>query len=187
MAYLIFPKNEADRQALLAFLGTNNKGELMTPARDIRAVALVKANGETWSVDEAEEKWRFLLVHNGSCFDVCQDLMYTARQVHVRLGEKALRVERVIIGTSPIFTSRYAALLEQEYPHVEQWFTSSAISNVLADTGLPELERLMQEPHLSSLYLMDPKGYVMMRYSAEHSGGEILKDLKKLLRYSRED
>ena len=38
----------------------------------------------------------------------------------------------------------------------------------------------------AQFFLVDPEGWAMMVYSAEHNGAAVLKDLKYLLKYSAE-
>ena len=178
LAYLVFPRSAEDRQQLLSLLGTNNKGDLVLPPRQLQDIAITRAAGEMWLFAEQKPRWRLLLPVAGDCSGDCRQLLYLARQVHRRLAEKAPRVERLLLNTGPPFSEAFAGVLQQEYPGIKPLAADQAALN-----------RLLQGAEAAPgtrLYIVDPAGFVMMSYGLEHPGGDILKDLKRLLKFSKE-
>lgn len=163
--------------------GTINKGELLTPPVPISAWQLRTQSGDAWVLDEQPTKWRLLIPGAASCDQACQDNLYLTRQVHIRLGEKGLRVERFYLLTDESLSNSLSEHLEREHAtakvlHVDE----EAMRASLASTNLPG------DPVEEGRYfLMDQEGFVMMSYDAEQSGNDLLKDIKRMLRYSYED
>ncbi|MFD1216707.1 SCO family protein [Microbulbifer celer] len=158
---------------------TVNQGELLQPARSVDAFSVFGKNGEAISLTGEDSKWRYLVMGDAACSDVCEELLYTTRQVHIRLGEKARRVERVLVTSAPLSTSRQQALQKQ---HPKMRFASAdsqQVSQWLSDTSHANLE-------MPGVLLVDQRGYAMMVYDNEHSGNQLLKDIKRLLKYSYE-
>lgn len=163
--------------------GTINKGDLLTPPVPISEWQLRTQSGEAWNLEEQPTKWRLLIPGAASCDQACKDNLYLTRQVHIRLGEKGLRVERYYLLTDDSLSRSLSEHLEQEHAtvkvlHVDQ----KAMRASLANTNLPG------DPVEEGRYfLMDQEGFVMMGYDAEQSGNDLLKDIKRMLRYSYED
>ncbi|WP_142928816.1 hypothetical protein [Exilibacterium tricleocarpae] len=180
LAYLVFPRTAEDRRQLLSLLGTSNKGELMVPPRQIQDVSLQYADGRPWQLAEQAGRWRLVLPVAGDCSDGnCAHLLYTARQVHTRLAEKSPRVERLLVNVGPPFSDAFQRRLRDEYPGMKLLRAEpGALAALLAEGAVNPGERL---------YIMDPAGFVMMAYGREHPGGDMLTDIKRLLKYSREN
>ncbi|GMG86006.1 hypothetical protein [Biformimicrobium ophioploci] len=164
--------------------GTSNKGELLQPATPVTELALVDSALQPLDLTgeiQADAKWRYVILGGDHCDAQCEDVLYTTRQVHVRLGEKARRVERIFLTTSELPQAQREKI-QSEHPRLQIAHTSAAdLSALLRNTSHAGL--LDQGP--SSL-LVDQQGFAMMVYRAGTSGGDLLKDIKKLLKYSYE-
>ena len=180
LAYAVFPRTDEDRRQLLALLGTSNKGDLVVPPRQIQDIVLQRGDGSPWQLSEQAVRWRLLLPVAGDCDDGdCRHLLYTARQVHRRLAEKSARVERLLVNVGAPFSADFAGLLQRDYPGLQQLRAEPGMmAQLLAGQDFQPGTRL---------YLMDQEGFVMMSYNGEHPGGDMLTDIKRLLKYSRQD
>lgn len=159
-------------------VGHTNEGVLISPPLPVTALNLETTNGvplqQRFGIDQVDPNWLMLVV-SGSCANDCEQLLYLARQVNIALGKYAPRVSRAAaLGSVP-------AGLEQRW--------SSEYSS---------MERLRQAPGATTAWpagvspetaprilLIDPFGNVMMHYGAEHTGKQMLKDLKHLLKLSQ--
>ncbi len=163
--------------------GTINKGELLTPPVPISDWQLRTQSGEAWDLEEQSTKWRLLIPGDASCDPACKENLYLTRQVHIRLGEKGLRVERLYLLTESSLSDSLSKHLKQEHATVKVvQLDEKAMGASLANTNLPG------DPIEEGRYfLMDQEGFVMMGYDPEQSGNDLLKDLKRMLRYSYEE
>lgn len=160
--------------------GTVNKGDLLLPATSIASLAATKSDGSS-ALDIGERKlWRVITVGNDSCSEECKNLLYLSRQVHIRLGEKSVRVERLFLHTGSSYSADFSQWLSTEHPQLvqarvdaEQWRTLMAGSSIA--------EHRLDGSHI---YIIDQEGFAMLSFNSQHEGADLLTDLKRLLRYS---
>ena len=160
---------------------TINKGMLLAPPQPVSKLELVADDKTLQGLYPAEKKqWRIMVPVSASCKATCQKNLFITRQVHIRLAEKAPRVERILLALEGIPERKKQQLLA-EHPNV-LWLNSSrsAFANWLADTHVSAMQL---DQHY---FLIDQDGFAMMSYNPEHTGQDLLDDLKKLLKYTYE-
>ncbi|MGA2562215.1 MAG: hypothetical protein ABSF96_01515 [Steroidobacteraceae bacterium] len=144
--------------------GHTNHGLLIEPPRTLPAVGAGLFTG----------KWSLVYVGAGDCDAACRRALYFMRQTYLGLGNLTPRVQRVFIVTGNCCDH---ALLEREY-------------SGLITFDPPALERaalLAQFPadaRAAMLYIVDPRGNLMMRYDSQASPRGLHEDLEKLLHLS---
>ncbi len=177
VAYLLFKTEFAIPK------GTVNKGDLLHPPQEVSGLNLMSVEGEPIDVLSSGLKWRLLIPGGEFCAEQCQKDLYLTRQVHTRLGNKAGRVERYYLNFDKNLSSEAQALFESEYPHLKVVHLEAGdFKSLIANTDLATASDLEQR-----YFLMDQQGFIMMSYLPQHSGNELLADLKRLLKYSYED
>ena len=160
---------------------TVNQGQLLSPPQALADWAPRFLDGTAWEQPVQPKRWRLLVPITGDCNGQCRDNLYLTRQVHLRLAQKAYRVKRLLLVEGPL-SAATADYLETEHPGVELLrVDASAMARTLTEAGRSSDVRAQGE-----YYLMDQDGFVMMAYNAEHTGEQLLKDIKQLLRYSYE-
>lgn len=112
-------------------------------------------------------KWVLVMFDASACDARCEQKLYYMRQVRRAQGKDMSRVERLWVitdGAKPreeilpgIEGTRLAALSEKEFP-------GKAVDHI---------------------YLVDPLGNLMMRFPRDPDPSRMIKDLQRLLRYSR--
>lgn len=156
---------------------TSNKGELLQPAISVTELPVFSDSQFFNRLYGADEKrWRMLIPVNAECLEACQNNLYLSRQVHIRLAQKAYRVERIIALTDELSSDRLESL-KQEHPSTQIISVNqNDLGKWLGATQITEL--------FDHFYLIDQEGFAMMAYSEAHSGQDVLSDLKKLLKYT---
>jgi hypothetical protein len=158
--------------------GHANQGELIQPVVPVQALNLETLDGtplsERFGADKADAKW-LMLVTAGTCTEECEQLLYLARQVNVALGKNAPRVGRAAyLGSTP---AALEARWNDEYSRMERLKVQPG-----AEPAWPASVNPAEKP---GILLVDPFGNVMMQYGTEHTGKQMLKDLKHLLKLSQ--
>ena len=108
-------------------------------------------------------KWVLVTFDAAACHAACEKKLYIVRQVRKAQGKEAERIERL-------------------------W--------VVTDGGKPKAELLaaIEGAHVSTgeldfkgddIYLVDPLGNLMMRFPRDPDPSRMIKDLQRLLKYSR--
>jgi hypothetical protein len=156
--------------------GTINKGNLLQPPVNIDELTMFSDSGAQLDFSTQDKKWRLVVPAFGACAEQCREALYVTRQVHTRLNEKYPRVERWLV--TDINDPAFRQLLANEYPRI-------TIVNVAADQWHSLLsESVESDP---DYLMMDQNGFLMMGYQrAQHTGNDLLADLKRMLKFTRE-
>lgn len=155
-------------------------GELVQPAQPLTDVVLSKTDGTEYHLNALRGSWTFITFSRMPCKDACRNNLYKMQQVRLTTGKDAGRVQRVFITLA---NSYDLSALGAQYP------------GLLVLTGLPdELQKMSGQfagrdsksfGDLEHVYLVDPLGNLVLRYSADADPSGMRKDLARLLRLSQ--
>ena len=161
--------------------GTTNTGGLVHPARPLTLPADMMI-ADASANDYLQGKWTLLYIGDGDCDAVCNKNLYHMRQVNIAQNEHMKRVQRLYLARGEALSSALGELLEKEYPKMEvARFTDTQAQQLAPDFMIDEVSMEGAE----RVYIIDPLGNLMMYYPADADPGGMLKDLKKLLKYSK--
>lgn len=194
---------------IVGALGTANSGEILSNPVNIRGRSFTASDGSETSLDALEPKWTFMVVNSGETCDAsCSELLYLTRQIRIAIGRDFHRIQRVMMVDVPADTIRIQASTDTEgvQERIEGGAVIEAIdsaSTIAAAGETPLLEAIesehpdvsvwqagaepvVPERHVvdSAWYLVDPSGWVMMRYASEVNYKDVIGDLKFLLKNS---
>ena len=194
---------------IVGALGTANSGEILSNPANIRSRSFTASDGSETSLDALERKWTFMVVNSGEiCDATCSELLYLTRQIRIAIGRDFHRIQRVMMVDLPADSIRIQTSTgaESAQERIEGGAVTEAIDNAstIAAAGETSLldaiesehpdvsvwqagsEPVVPERHAadSAWYLVDPSGWVMMRYSSEVNYKDVIGDLKFLLKNS---
>jgi glutathione peroxidase-family protein len=194
---------------IVGALGTANSGEILSNPVNIRSRSFTASDGSEMSLDTLEPKWTFMVVNSGeTCDATCSELLYLTRQIRIAIGRDFHRIQRVMMVDVPADTIRIQASTDTEgvQERIEGGVANVAMDNTstiaaVGETPLLEAiesehpdvsvwqagpEPVVPERHVadSAWYLVDPSGWVMMRYASEVNYKDVIGDLKFLLKNS---
>lgn len=145
--------------------GVTNKGELIEPPIEV-------ADEEKAMLPDT---WRIAVRVPADCDATCVNGLYVINQTDLALGRDTGRVTPVAIQADGN---------TQDLPEL-------SADSTLQYAQLPQLHEQLQ-PYAGSFFIIDPLGFVIMRYdgsddreTAIQRGGDLMDDLKKLLKMSR--
>ena len=192
---------------IVGALGTANSGEILSNPMNIRNHQFIASDGSETSLDALEPKWTFLVVNSGeTCDTTCSELLYLTRQIRIAIGRDFHRIQRVVVVDAPadIIRIQPSTGTEGAEEGIEAGGVTSAAdtaSNIVAVSattllGLTESEHpdahvwqagaepVVPARHVaeSAWYLVDPSGWVMMRYASDVNYRDVIGDLKFLLK-----
>ena len=113
------------------------------------------------------DHWIILQVIDGKCDTSCQDNMHMLRQINTALGKDMDRVKRYLLNN----TDKNAVYLDN-YPKVIVLDRSETLYNKL--TKMDE-----------RIFIADPFGKIILGYENDFIAKGLLKDIKKLLKFSK--
>jgi len=160
---------------LLRFSGwhppaTKAHGELLQPPADLRRVAPLESNGSVYRWNPAERTWRIALAPPAGCAQACVQLGRQLLTVWQLMGPDAEHLQVLWIGEPPEELPRGGAL------HVLH-------SDPALLAGLPRLQPAAGEARDGvPVYVIDPNGFVILRYAPGFDPSGLRADLAKLLK-----
>ena len=150
--------------------GMKNRGELLEPYGDLRAYTPTLANGRPYRWQDQPRTWRMVAMPrecDGARAAACRALLDDLDKVWRLMGRHADRVHLLWAGEVPAGVS-----LPREV-HVVR-------DEAALRAGLPrwDVDPALGEP----LWLIDPNGFVFMRYAPGFDPGDVRTDLSRMLK-----
>ncbi len=148
-----------------------NYGDLIE-TRPLPVERLQLADGAEFTIERLRGKWVLLMVDDGACAARCRDKLFKLRQLRLAQGKDMSRMERawlIVDAATPA-----ADLMA---PYEGTWLVrggSSALLKALPASGTPA----------DHIYLVDPLGNLVLRYTYDADPSRIIKDLTRLLKTS---
>jgi hypothetical protein len=175
---------------LVGALGTSNRGALVQPPRQAMDAGWRDANGETF-MPTALPLWTLVVPQRGArCDAACEKRLYETRQIHMALGKAMGRAQRLFVtdGALPALSLDVAELSDQRPlpDSFAAYMTREQRGMSLWQTAPENFSAMFPEylEHPDSWYLMDPAGWIMMRYDESVSYKDVIADLKFLIKNS---
>lgn len=154
----------------------SNHGEILNPIVDIASLKLRDESNVIIPRDKLTYKWRIISIVGNTCDAACVSRLHDSRQVYRSLGKNRHRVIRMIVHLAPA-DADLTKLIEAEHTDVLQVFGNEAdLKNALGETA---------NITANEIYIMDPMGNVMMRFTQDQPNKDFLYDLRKLLKFSQ--
>ena len=121
--------------------------------------------------DALRGKWLFVTVDAAACGARCEKKLYFVRQVRRAQGKDSERVERLWLVT------------DGGTPKPE--LTAAIAGTRIVALQNAELLKAFPGNPTQHIYVVDPLGNLMMRYPPDPDPSKMIKDLQRLLKYSR--
>lgn len=150
--------------------GNRSKGELLSPKPDLRAFALARADGAAYAWQPERRLWRIALApppgwcegHAAECAKLAQDV----DKVWQLFGKDADHAQVLWFGAMPVQAPQSPAW----QPMREDAKLSAALPhNEISGAGVPA-------------YVIDPYGFVVLRYAPGFDPADLRSDMAKLLK-----
>lgn len=149
-----------------------NYGTLVSPAQRLPNLALADAKGAP--VEFPTGKWTLVFVGGERCEAPCAERLLLGRQVRTALNQNRERVLRVYLAPNAPALESARTQLAAGHPDLEF---------LVADHAAVQAFFGATDPQAS--YLLDPQAHWLMTYAGTAEFKGMLKDLKKLLRFSQ--
>lgn len=152
--------------------GSKNKGEMLQPYADLREYAPMLSSGGAYRWTDSPRTWRIVVAPLG-CDDArssdCREFLRGIDTVWQLMGKDADRVHVLWVGPPPVGVAlprevrllRADAVLPAQLPH----------------SGDP-----VSDQAGNAAWLVDPNGFVVLRYAPGFDPGDLRTDLSRLLK-----
>lgn len=142
-----------------------NFGELLQPPRDLGALRLVGADGQPYPWSPEKNRWRMVVVPAPGCTRACSTMVDTLHRIWLSQGRRADRIDVLWFGELPSNAVRFRRLLAMR--------RDAALVAALPEPSLADAPEV---------YLIDPSGFLAVRYRAGFDPNGLRKDLGKLVK-----
>jgi hypothetical protein len=145
---------------------TRNHGELLRPAVDASDVALLRADGTRYDWEPAARRWRVAVVPPAGCEKECSALIAGLDKVWQLQGRRADRLDVLWFGPVPADTKPF-----RRFAPMQRSDALAARLPGLTPEGAP------------GAYLIDPAGFVALRYAPGFDVAHLRADVAQLLKH----
>ena len=147
-----------------------NYGTLIEPHL-LSATPFDGIDGSRFSMAELRGRWVMLQVDGSACGEECRRKLYKMRQVRLTQGRKMGYIERV--------------WLVRDRGPVDPALLRDYVGTYVVRADSIALSRLPAERDVADhIYLIDPRGNVMLRFPKDADPSRMKKDLERLLKVS---
>ncbi len=145
--------------------GMKNHGELLDPPGDLRQVRATLVDGSAYAWNPVERTWRVVIAPPAGCTTACERLATDLDKVWRLFGREADRVHILWLGAPPASATRDRAMrVLHDDPALRR--------------GLPRVD----DPAGIPVYVIDPNGFVILRYAPGFDPGDLRTDMSRLLK-----
>lgn len=157
-------------------------GDLIRPAKSIATLSLEDpALHQAFTGKALQGKWWVIYVSPDKCLEECHDNLYNIKQMITALSKDQSRVNSLFISLPDCQVQACESYVLEHYPQMKQ----GQISSEAFHQHFLNITDPLERQRVGEVYLCDPRGFIMMRYSGEASYQYILKDLRRLLKTSQ--
>ena len=159
--YTDFKKND---------IGVQN-GSLIHPVIEVGAIEAIAIGDET--KQKLLGKWTLTGFVSAGCDADCEKLLYTLRQTRLALGKNLDKVGRLVLTDS-----------DEVLGYEEEYKGQKVVKDPDEYDRLMNKFREIENFDASDVYLIDPYGFIMMRYDRSMNPKGIIKDVERLIKNS---
>lgn len=145
--------------------GMKNHGELLQPPTDLRALTPTLVGGGDYRWNPVERRWRIVVAPPADCGQPCVALAGQLDLVWQLFGRDASDVHLLWVGVPPAGIERG--------PEFRELRDDAALR-----AGLPRLD----DPKGVPVYVIDPNGFVVLRYAPGFDPAHLRQDMSRLLK-----
>ena len=144
---------------------SRNYGRLLQPPVDLSAATFTRADGTPYAWQPDQNRWRVVVVPPADCPQACARALDAIHRVWLRQGRLADRVDVLWFGPLPAQGTRFRRLVEMR--------PDPRLLAVLPDAPRPDT---------LPVYLIDPSGFLVLRYPPDFTMAGLHKDIDRLLK-----
>ena len=151
--------------------GGTQKGELISPVIPLGEPEVF--NLKSKAIESINGKWTLLFFVENECNQLCEDKLYQLRQIRLALGKDRDKVDRLLVSKNKQQWSQYTNSFNgQKYIDPTSRDYNGLIKKFNDYAGLD----------LKATYLIDPYGFLMMKYPQDDNPMGTIKDIERLIK-----
>ena len=156
--------------------GRTNYGTLLQPQRPVPELPLSNLDGSRFDLRRLGGNWVLVMVDSAQCDKPCADKLLMMRQQRTMTGKDRDRIERVWLVSDQ---QALPIMLMREYEGTH--FVRAPLQPLRDFLVLPDAAGAQLQDHI---WLIDPRGNLMLRWPKNPEVNGVKRDIAKLLKVS---
>lgn len=162
------------------YWGTVHHGYLIQPPINISRI--VAHSEDKKSSKNKHSSWWLVYQPKAHCAQRCMDQLRQMRQINIALGKNRLQLQRALL----LFSGTSLSAMQQQGMHdrgagTHLWSVHAPAWQRMVAAKLPK--KLALQP--GALYLVNPRGQLLLVYADDVPGKAVLHDINRLLKVSK--
>ena len=151
--------------------GGTQKGEIISPVIPLGELEVYDIkNGAISSINE---KWTLVFFVDSECNQFCEDKLYQVRQIRLALGKDRDQVDRLLVSRKVQSWEKFSDVFNgQKYIDPQ---SKGYVGLIKKFDDYPGFDR-------RGTYLVDPFGFLMMKYKTDANPMGTIKDIERLIK-----
>ena len=159
-----------------------NRGKLIDPPRPLVNVPMISPDGSHVDLATFFGRWTYVFFVEAGCDESCKQLADAVERVRLSQGKNEKRVRLMVVTLSPDALSSLDEMRLIMPKTIVLGVSASEQEQLLPQFMPNKGESVLQS---GSVFLVDPRGNLMMSYPATADPTDLRKDISRLLRASR--
>ncbi|MDH5391772.1 MAG: SCO family protein [Gammaproteobacteria bacterium] len=158
---------------------TVNRGEFINPVVQLLDMQLQTVGGEVATEKQLYGHWHMMFFMNADCDKKCEETIYTMRQIKTSLHKESPRFVNLLIHFDKNISDEFRAKIESHYANFDRYIGDKEVFNRMLGYSGEELA------NKNIIFMVDPIGNVILKYSRDKTAKDIISDIKRLLKASQ--
>ena len=151
--------------------GGTQKGEIISPVIPLGELEVYDI--KSGAISSINEKWTLVFFVDSECNQICEDKLYQVRQIRLALGKDRDQVDRLVVSGKIQSWENFSEVFNgQKYIDPQ---SKSYVGLIKKFDDYPGFDR-------RGTYLVDPFGFLMMKYKTDANPMGTIKDIERLIK-----
>lgn len=151
--------------------GGTQKGEIISPVISLGALEVYDIKNDV--VSSINDKWTLVFFVDSECNKFCEDKLYQVRQIRLALGKDRDQVDRLLVSRKILSWEKFSNL-----------FNGQKYIDAKSKSYAELVKKFEEYPNFDKrgTYLIDPFGFLMMKYKFDANPMGTIKDIERLIK-----
>ena len=151
--------------------GGTQKGEIISPVISLGELEVYDIKND--DVSSIKDKWTLVFFVESECNQICEDKLDEVRQIRLALGKDRDKVDRLLVSRKI-----------QSWETFSDSFNGQKYIDPKSKNYAELVKKFNEYPNfdLQGTYLIDPFGFLMMKYKLDANPMGTIKDIERLIK-----
>jgi len=174
-------------------MSKSNYGEFISPPKKFKSSGLKDLQGNAITLQNLGGYWTYVYIDSSKCDQICQRNLYYQRQIRLLQGPEMGRVKALFVVTDNTGLGELKPNLKNFPALTVATISTKQVVEFKSQFEVSSSDSSKGSSAMRRIFLMDPKGQLMMFYNTNNEPSlnkklakGMYKDLKKLLKINKD-